>query len=112
MGYVQQNDVHLHNTAVREALQFSALLKQPKSTSKAGKLAYVEEVLEMMDTTQYEEAIVGLPGEGLNIEQRKCLIIAVEMAPKPELLLYAPNVGTQPIPREVFDGPSGLQVLW
>ncbi|VUC23836.1 unnamed protein product [Clonostachys rosea] len=88
MGYVQQNDIHLHTTTVREALQFSALLRQPKSTSKAEKLAYVEEVLEIMDMTQYAEAIVGVPGEGLNIEQRKRLTIAVEMASKPELLLF------------------------
>lgn len=88
MGYVQQNDIHLHTSTVREALQFSALLRQPKSTSKAEKLAYVEEVLEIMEMKQYANAIVGVPGEGLNIEQRKRLTIAVEMASKPDLLLF------------------------
>jgi ATP-binding cassette subfamily G (WHITE) protein 2 (PDR) len=36
----------------------------------------------------YADAIVGVPGEGLNVEQRKRLTIAVEMAAKPALLLF------------------------
>jgi len=34
------------------------------------------------------QAIVGVPGEGLNVEQRKRLTIGVELAAKPELLLF------------------------
>ncbi|EPE27473.1 P-loop containing nucleoside triphosphate hydrolase [Glarea lozoyensis ATCC 20868] len=36
----------------------------------------------------FENAIVGVPGEGLNVEQRKRLTIGIEMAAKPELLLF------------------------
>jgi ATP-binding cassette, subfamily G (WHITE), member 2, PDR len=36
----------------------------------------------------YADAIVGVPGEGLNVEQRKRLTIGVEMAAKPALLLF------------------------
>ncbi|KAI9874352.1 MAG: hypothetical protein M1830_009844 [Pleopsidium flavum] len=36
----------------------------------------------------YAHAIVGVPGEGLNVEQRKRLTIGVEMAAKPVLLLF------------------------
>ncbi|TGJ82175.1 hypothetical protein E0Z10_g6567 [Xylaria hypoxylon] len=87
LGYVQQDDVHLPTTTVREALEFSSLLRQPKSKSKEEKLAHVDEILELMDMQRYADAIVGVPGEGLNLEQRKRLTIAVEMVAQPELLL-------------------------
>lgn len=77
-GYVQQQDLHLETTTVREALRFSAMLRQPKSVSKAEKYAFVEEVIDMLGMGNFAEAIVGVPGEGLNVEQRKvrtgCLI--------------------------------------
>lgn len=87
-GYVQQQDLHLETTTVREALCFSANLRQPKSTRKKEKLEYVEEVIKMLDMEDYAEAVVGVPGEGLNVEQRKRLTIGVELAAKPELLLF------------------------
>ncbi|OTB00937.1 hypothetical protein M426DRAFT_266701 [Hypoxylon sp. CI-4A] len=88
IGYVQQEDIHLPTTTVREALQFSALLRQPKSKSKMEKLAYVDTVLDMLDMETYADAVVGVPGEGLNVEQRKRLTIAVEMVARPDLLLF------------------------
>jgi ATP-binding cassette subfamily G (WHITE) protein 2 (PDR) len=36
----------------------------------------------------YAGAIVGVAGDGLNVEQRKRLSIAVEMVARPELLLF------------------------
>lgn len=36
----------------------------------------------------YADAVVGVPGEGLNVEQRKRLTIGVELAAKPALLLF------------------------
>ncbi|KAK0630537.1 ABC drug exporter AbcA [Bombardia bombarda] len=88
VGYVQQEDVHLATTTVREALEFSALLRQPSSTPKSEKIAYVDDVLDMMDMQWYSNAVIGVPGQGLNVEQRKRLTIAVEMVAKPELLLF------------------------
>lgn len=87
-GYCQQQDTHLSTTTVREALQFSALLRQPAEVSKEEKLAYVETVLKMLEMESFAEAIVGDVGEGLNVEQRKRLTIAVELAAKPKLLLF------------------------
>lgn len=87
-GYCQQQDVHLPTSTVREALQFSAILRQPASLSKQEKLDYVEQVIAMLQMQDFAEAIVGAPGEGLNIEQRKLLTIGVELAAKPALLLY------------------------
>lgn len=87
-GYVQQQDLHLQTSTVREALNFSALLRQPKSTPRAEKLDYVNEVIKLLDMEEYADAVVGVPGEGLNVEQRKRLTIGVELAAKPELLLF------------------------
>jgi ABC-type multidrug transport system permease subunit/ABC-type multidrug transport system ATPase subunit len=87
-GYVQQQDLHLQTTTVREALNFSALLRQPAATPKAEKLAYVEEVIRLLEMEEYADAIIGVPGEGLNVEQRKRLTIGVELAAKPPLLLF------------------------
>jgi ATP-binding cassette, subfamily G (WHITE), member 2, PDR len=92
VGYVQQEDLHLGTATVREALEFSALLRQPESIPKHEKIAYVDNVLEMLDMQSYADAVIGVPGEGLNIGQRKRLTIAVEMVAKPELLLL---LGTQ-----------------
>ncbi|OQE05807.1 hypothetical protein PENFLA_c229G02355, partial [Penicillium flavigenum] len=87
-GYVQQQDVHLPTSTVREALNFSALLRQPAHLSRKEKLDYVDEVLELLGMQTYAEAVVGVPGEGLNVEQRKRLTIAVELVAKPQLLLF------------------------
>ncbi|KAK4223039.1 ABC-2 type transporter-domain-containing protein [Podospora fimiseda] len=88
VGYAQQEDIHEPTATVREALEFSALLRQSPTSSKAEKLAYVDTVLNMLDMTSYADAVVGKPGEGLNIEQRRRLTIAVEMVAKPDLVLF------------------------
>ncbi|CAI7636806.1 unnamed protein product [Penicillium glandicola] len=101
-GYVQQQDLHLETSTVREALVFSALLRQPANIPRQEKLAYVEEVIHMLGMEEYADAVVGVDGEGLNVEQRKRLTIGVELAAKPDLLLF-------------FDEPtSGLdsQTAW
>jgi ATP-binding cassette subfamily G (WHITE) protein 2 (PDR) len=87
-GYVQQQDLHLQTSTVREALRFSAILRQPAHISKEEKLRYVEEVIDMLEMEPYADAVVGTPGEGLNVEQRKRLTIGVELAAKPQLLLF------------------------
>lgn len=93
-------------STVREALVFSALLRQPAQTPEAEKLAYVEEIITLLEMETYAEALVGEVGMGLNVEQRKrcaytstftctgtdvfiscSLTIAVELAAKPALLI-------------------------
>ncbi|RAH80019.1 hypothetical protein BO86DRAFT_420396 [Aspergillus japonicus CBS 114.51] len=88
VGYVQQQDVHLETSTIREALRFSALLRQPASVTKADKYRYVEEVIDLLEMRPYADAVVGVPGEGLNVEQRKRLTIGVELAAKPDLLVF------------------------
>ena len=87
-GYVQQQDLHLDTATVRESLRFSAMLRQPASVSVKEKYDYVEDVIKMLKMEEFAEAIVGVPGEGLNVEQRKLLTIGVELAAKPKLLLF------------------------
>ena len=87
-GYVQQQDLHLHTSTVREALSFSALLRQPPKYSRAEKLAYVDTVITLLEMSSYSDAVIGVPGEGLNVEQRKRLTIGVELAARPQLLLF------------------------
>lgn len=104
-GYVQQQDIHLETSTVREALIFSAELRQPPTVSQQDKLAHVEEILRLLEMDNYADAVVGVPGEGeyilcpiagtninqlagLNVEQRKRLTIGVELAGKPEFLVF------------------------
>lgn len=87
-GYVQQQDLHLSTSTVREALEFSALLRQPAHISRKEKIEYVEEVIKLLGMEAYADAVVGIPGEGLNVEQRKRLTIGVELAAKPQLLFF------------------------
>ncbi|KAF8588872.1 pleiotropic drug resistance ABC transporter [Ramaria rubella] len=87
-GYCQQMDIHLETATVREALRFSAILRQPATVSRREKYDYVEEVIRMCEMEAYADAVVGHVGEGLNVEQRKRLTIGVELAAKPQLLLF------------------------
>lgn len=87
-GYVQQQDLHMTASTVREALSFSAILRQPARYTKAEKLAYVDRVIKLLSMEEYSDAIIGVPGEGLNVEQRKRLTIGVELAARPQLLLF------------------------
>ncbi|KAL6707692.1 Multidrug resistance protein [Coniothyrium glycines] len=87
-GYAQQQDLHLSTSTVREALTFSAVLRQPAHVSRKEKVEYVEEVIKLLEMTEYADAVVGVPGEGLNVEQRKRLTIGVELVAKPALLLF------------------------
>ncbi|KAK4494347.1 hypothetical protein PRZ48_014645 [Zasmidium cellare] len=87
-GYAQQSDLHLATSTVREALQFSALLRQPDHYTRNEKLDYVNTVIELLNMETYADAVVGVPGEGLNVEQRKRLTIGVELVARPSLLLF------------------------
>ncbi|KAL0941992.1 ABC transporter CDR4-like protein 2 [Colletotrichum truncatum] len=88
VGYAQQQDLHLNTTTVREALEFSALLRQSAEISRAEKLAFVDEVIKILEMESFADAVIGVPGEGLNVEQRKRLTIGVELAARPQLLVF------------------------
>jgi hypothetical protein len=71
-GYVQQQDLHLHTTTVREALRFSALLRQPAHVPRQEKIDYVEEVIKLLGMESYADAVVGVPGEGMSFDYCFC----------------------------------------
>lgn len=83
-GYCQQMDTHLPQTTVREALLFSARLRQPESVPSAELESYVDKCLIMCGLDNYADAIVG----SLGVEHRKRTTIGVELAAKPKLLLF------------------------
>ncbi|KAF3355139.1 hypothetical protein VdG1_04351 [Verticillium dahliae VDG1] len=87
-GFAEQMDVHEPTSTVREALQFSALLRQPRETPKQEKLDYCETIIDLLEMHDIAGATIGRIGEGLNQEQRKRLTIGVELASKPELLMF------------------------
>ena len=87
-SYAEQLDVHEATQTVREALRFSAELRQPYETPREEKYAYVEEVISLLEMEDIADAIIGEPSEGLAVEQRKRVTIGVELAAKPELLLF------------------------
>jgi ABC-type multidrug transport system ATPase subunit len=63
-GYVQQQDIHLETSTVREALRFSASLRQPASVSREEKHQYVEEVISLLEMNAYANAVIGVQGKG------------------------------------------------
>lgn len=81
-------DVHEPTATIREALQFSALLRQPKEVPRQEKLDYCETIIDLLEMHEIAGATIGKIGEGLNQEQRKRLTIGVELASKPELLMF------------------------
>lgn len=87
-GYVQQQDLHISELTVKESLLFSARLRRPQSVPDAEKLEYVEKVMKILHMEDYADSIAGVPGYGLNVEQRKKLSIATELVAKPSLLLF------------------------
>ncbi|TQS35553.1 hypothetical protein Golomagni_04026 [Golovinomyces magnicellulatus] len=87
-SYAEQQDICEPTQTVREALRFSADLRQPFSTPQSDKYAYVEEVISLLEMEDLADAIIGNPETGLSVEQRKRVTIGVELAAKPELMLF------------------------
>ncbi|KAI9266979.1 ABC-2 type transporter-domain-containing protein [Sporodiniella umbellata] len=87
-GYCEQIDVHNPYATVREALKFSAYLRQPSEVPKEEKDAYVEQIIRLMEMEKISDALIGNidEGTGISVEERKRLTIAVELVGKPKLL--------------------------
>ncbi|KAF9888082.1 hypothetical protein FE257_009347 [Aspergillus nanangensis] len=87
-GFAEQMDIHEPTATVRESLRFSALLRQPQEVPIQEKYDYCEKIIDLLEMRPIAGATVGSGGVGLNQEQRKRLTIAVELASKPQLLLF------------------------
>ena len=51
-------DVHEGTATVREALRFSAYLRQPFTVSEAEKDAYVEEIIDLLELQSLSNAMI------------------------------------------------------
>ncbi|KAF2690238.1 ABC transporter [Lentithecium fluviatile CBS 122367] len=87
-GYCEQLDVHEPYATVREALEFSALLRQSRETPRAEKLAYVDTIIDLLELRDLEHTLIGQVGAGLSVEQRKRVTIGVELVSKPSILIF------------------------
>ncbi|KAL9099861.1 MAG: hypothetical protein Q9163_004697, partial [Psora crenata] len=104
-GYCEQLDVHEPLATVREALEFSALLRQSRDIPRAEKLAYVDTILNLLEMQDIEHTLVGKPGAGLSVEQRKRLTIGVELVSKPSILIFLDE------PTSGLDGQAAFNTL-
>ncbi|MBW0485660.1 hypothetical protein O181_025375 [Austropuccinia psidii MF-1] len=104
-AYCEQQDVHEWTATVREAMRFSAYLRQPHKVTVAEKNAYVEEIIHLLELEDLADAMIGFPGFGIGVEARKRVTIGVELAAKPELLLFLDE------PTSGLDGQSAYNIV-
>lgn len=58
-GYCEQIDVHEGTSTVKEALIFSALLRQPLMVPHKEKIAYVEHIIDLLKLRDISDALIG-----------------------------------------------------
>lgn len=81
-GFVEQQDIHDRTATIREAIEFSAILRQDRHIPRADKIAYVDEIIDLLELRELQDALI----LSLGVEQRKRVTIGVELAAKPGLL--------------------------
>lgn len=104
-GYCEQLDVHEPYATVREALEFSALLRQGRDVPRAEKLAYVDTIIELLELHDLADTLIGTVGAGLTVEQRKRVTIGVELVSKPSILIFLDE------PTSGLDGQSAYNTV-
>ena len=100
-GFVEQMDLHDETATIREALEFSALLRQDRTTPRQEKLDYVDNIIDLLELQDIQDAIIG----SLGVEQKKRLTIGVELAAKPSLLLFLDE------PTSGLDSQSAMSIV-
>ncbi|KAI0393318.1 ABC-2 type transporter-domain-containing protein [Xylariaceae sp. FL0594] len=100
-GYCEQLDVHEPFATVREALEFSAILRQSRGTPREEKLQYVDTIIDLLELQDLANTLVG----GLSIEQRKRVTIGVELVSKPSILIFLDE------PTSGLDGQSAYNTM-
>lgn len=104
-GYCEQLDVHEPYATVREALEFSALLRQPRDTPREEKLKYVDIIIDLLELDDIADTLIGHIGAGLSVEQRKRVTIGVELVAKPSVLVFLDE------PTSGLDGQSAFNTV-
>jgi len=104
-GYCEQLDVHEPLATVREALEFSAFLRQSRTTPREDKLKYVNTIIDLLEMHDIENTLIGTTGAGLSVEQRKRLTIGVELVSKPSILIFLDE------PTSGLDGQAAFNIV-
>ncbi|KAI5292886.1 hypothetical protein KEM52_005990, partial [Ascosphaera acerosa] len=104
-GYCEQLDVHEPYATVREALEFSALLRQSRDTPREEKLKYVDIIIDLLELDDIADTLIGHVGAGLSVEQRKRVTIGVELVAKPSVLVFLDE------PTSGLDGQSAFNTV-
>ncbi|OAA59703.1 ABC multidrug transporter [Niveomyces insectorum RCEF 264] len=104
-GYCEQLDVHEPFATVREALEFSALLRQSRTTPREEKLRYVDTIVDLLELHDLADTLIGQVGAGLSVEQRKRVTIGVELVAKPSILIFLDE------PTSGLDGQSAFNTV-
>ncbi|KAG6582857.1 ATP-binding Cassette (ABC) Superfamily [Phytophthora cinnamomi] len=81
-GYCEQMDIHSESATIREALTFSAFLRQGADVPDSYKYDSVNECLNLLDLHPIADQII----RGSSVEQMKRLTIGVELAAQPSVL--------------------------
>ncbi|KAG9410896.1 hypothetical protein AC1031_018924 [Aphanomyces cochlioides] len=81
-GYCEQMDIHSESATFREALTFSAMLRQSSDIPTATKMAHVDHCIDLLELNNIENSII----RGSSVEQMKRLTIGVELAAAPSVL--------------------------
>ncbi|KAE8890358.1 ABC transporter G family member 35 [Phytophthora fragariae] len=81
-GYCEQMDIHSDSATVREALIFSAMLRQDANISTAQKMESVEECIELLELGPIADKII----RGSSTEQMKRVTIGVELVAQPSII--------------------------
>ncbi|POM70838.1 ABC Superfamily, partial [Phytophthora palmivora] len=81
-GYCEQMDIHSESSTIREALTFSAFLRQGADIPDSHKYDSVSECLDLLDLNPIADQII----RGSSVEQMKRLTIGVELAAQPSVL--------------------------
>ena len=104
-AYCEQLDVHEPYATVREALEFSALLRQSRDTPREAKLKYVDTIIDLLELHDLADTLIGRVGAGLTVEQRKRVTIGVELVAKPSILTFLDE------PTSGLDGQSAFNTM-
>ena len=70
-GFCEQMDLHDGTATIREALEFSAILRQDRHVPKVEKIAYVDKIIDLLELHDMQDALV----RSLGVEQRKRVTI-------------------------------------
>jgi ABC-type multidrug transport system permease subunit/ABC-type uncharacterized transport system ATPase component len=104
-GYCEQLDVHEPYATVREALEFSAFLRQGRDVSQEEKIKYVNVIIDLLELHDIADTLIGRVGAGLSVEQRKRVTIGVELVAKPSILIFLDE------PTSGLDGQSAFNTV-